>query len=257
MDNRPIGIFDSGIGGISVLHQAMQILPKEKYIYYADTKNVPYGLKNSSQIKEYVYNAVSFFLEQDVKSIVIACNTATSVCIKDLREKYDLPIIGIEPAVKLAIDNCDEKRTLLLATPVTIKEKKLHDLLEKIDTKSMIDLKALPRLVEFAENEEFESLKVEQYLKNELSKYNLNNYSQVILGCTHFNYFIPVIKKVFPGEVKILDGNKGTVNRLYQILKTNNLIGMNEDLDVKYYFSGELVQRRSDLDKIKRLHNRL
>ena len=110
MDNRPIGIFDSGMGGLTVLHQAMISLPKESYLYYADTDHVPYGLKTNEQIKEYVDDAVAFMIQKQVKAIVIACNTATSIDIESLRKRYTLPIVGIEPAVKPAIRINKEKR---------------------------------------------------------------------------------------------------------------------------------------------------
>ena len=157
MNNRPIGFFDSGMGGLSVLHQAIKILPYEKYIYYADTDNVPYGLKTNEQINEYVENAVKYMMTQNVKAVVIACNTATSVAVENLRKKYDLPIIGIEPAVKPAIKLNKEKRVLLIATPVTVREEKLKKLLNEVDKENKIDLKALPNLVKFAENEEFDA----------------------------------------------------------------------------------------------------
>ena len=108
MNNNPIGVFDSGIGGLSVLRQIIKLLPNEKYIYYADTDNVPYGLKTKEQILEYVENAIDFLNSKKVKAIVVACNTATSVAIKDVRHDYNIPIIGIEPAIKPAIENRNE-----------------------------------------------------------------------------------------------------------------------------------------------------
>lgn len=257
MNNRPIGFFDSGMGGLSVLHQAIKILPYEKYIYYADTDNVPYGLKTNEQINEYVENAVKYMMTQNVKAVVIACNTATSVAVENLRKKYDLPIIGIEPAVKPAIKLNKEKRVLLIATPVTVREEKLKKLLNEVDKENKIDLKALPNLVKFAENEEFENEEVENYIKREFRDLNLENYSQLILGCTHFNYFKPIFKKIFKDNIDILDGNIGIVNRLKSVLEKNDLIGNQEKTIIEYYYSGKLVKERKELDKIKRLHKRL
>ena len=114
MNNNPIGVFDSGIGGLSVLRQIIKLLPNEKYIYYADTDNVPYGLKTKEQILEYVENAIDFLNSKKVKAIVVACNTATSVAIKDLRSDYNIPIIGIEPAIKPAIENRKNKKIIYL-----------------------------------------------------------------------------------------------------------------------------------------------
>ena len=277
MNNRPIGIFDSGMGGLSVLHQAIKVLPNENYIYYADVDNVPYGLKTNEQIKEYVDKAVKYLIAKNVKAVVVACNTATSVTVEDLRKKYDIPIIGIEPAVKPAIKLNKDKRILLIATPVTIREEKLQKLLKEEDKENKVDLKALPNLVKFAENEEFENEEVENYLKYEFFaeneefeneevenylKYefgdlNLENYSQLILGCTHFNYFKPTFKKIFNNNIDILDGNIGIVNRLKSVLGENELIGNQEKAIIEYYYSGRLVKKRKELDKIARLHKRL
>lgn len=257
MDNRQIGIFDSGIGGLSVLHQALKNLPKENYLYYADVDNVPYGLKTNKQIKEYVNSAAQFMINKNVKAIVIACNTATSVDIEELRQKYTIPIIGIEPAVKPAINLNKDKRILLIATPVTVREEKLKKLLEKIDKEKKVDLIALPGLVKYAEKEEFVSKELEDYLNKEFIGLDLNNYSELVLGCTHFNYFKDTFRKIFPNEINILDGNKGIVNRLKSILKENDLLGNEEKRNIEYYFSGRLVQDEKYIEKIKRLNKRL
>ena len=257
MDNRPIGIFDSGIGGLSVLHQASKNIPNENYLYYADTDNVPYGLKTNNQIKEYVDSAVEFMINKNVKTIVIACNTATSIDIEDLRKEYTIPIIGIEPAVKPAIEINKDKRILLIATPVTVREEKLKKLLDDLDKESKVDLIALPELVSFAEKEEFDSENVEKYLRKKFKNINLNNYSELILGCTHFNYFKSMFRKVFPNKINILDGNIGIVNRLKSVLKENDLFGNIPNTKIDYYFSGRLVEDKDELEKIERLHKRL
>ena len=257
MNNKKIAIFDSGMGGLSVLHQAIKTIPNEKYIYYADIDNVPYGSKTNNQIKEYVENSVKFLIKKDVKAIVIACNTATSVEIDSLRKKYTLPIIGIEPAVKSAIKINKEKRIMLIATPVTIREEKLNKLLNEVDKEKKIDLIALPELVKFAENEEFDSKEVEDYLRREFMNINLNNYSELVLGCTHFNYFKRIFKKIFLNNINIIDGNEGIINRLKTILEVNNILENEEKGNVEYYFSGRLVTDKYNLDKIQRLHNRL
>ena len=151
-----IGFFDSGIGGLTVLHQAKRAMPQEDYLYYADTDHVPYGRKTKEEIKQYVQEAVDFIAEQGVKALVVACNTATSVAIKDLRARYSFPILGMEPAVKPAVNDTHcTKRILVTATPVTIREEKLQNLLHQVDQHHQVDLLPLPRLVEFAEQGNF------------------------------------------------------------------------------------------------------
>lgn len=249
MNNKPIGVFDSGIGGLTVLKEIIKILPNEEFIYYADTDNVPYGIKPKEEVKEYINQAVKFLIDKDVKAIVIACNTATSIAINDLRKKYSLPIIGIEPAAKPAIENRGQKKVLIMATPTTIREEKLHNLLKKFTAEEFVDLIAMPKLVEYAERGEFNSKEIEDYLKKQLQEFNLNDYSEIVLGCTHFPFFKEKIKKVVPQNINIIDGSKGVANRLKDILQKNDLLG-NNNLKIEYYYSGRKVEDCEKLEKI-------
>ena len=249
MNNKPIGVFDSGIGGLTVLKEIIKILPNEEFIYYADTDNVPYGIKPKEEVKEYINQAVKFLIDKDVKAIVIACNTATSIAINDLRKKYSLPIIGIEPAAKPAIENRGQKKVLIMATPTTIREEKLHNLLKKFSAEEFVDLIAMPKLVEYAESGEFNSKEIEDYLKKQLQEFNLNDYSEIVLGCTHFPFFKEEIKKVVPQSISIIDGSKGVANRLKDILQKNDLLG-NNNLKIEYYYSGRKVEDCEKLEKI-------
>lgn len=216
-----IGFFDSGIGGITVLYEALKVLPNEDYIYYADVKNVPYGNKSKDEIREYIFKAADFIVNQGVKALVIACNTATSAAIKDLREKYSVPIIGMEPAVKPAVEKNgnNNKRVLVTATAFTLKEEKLMNLIEKLDNENIVDLLPLPGLVEYAEKFEFSEDVVRAYLQQELRRYDLNLYGTIVLGCTHFPIFRNIFRKVLPESIDIIDGNMGTVKYLKKILK--------------------------------------
>lgn len=255
MDNRPIGVFDSGIGGLSVLKQIIKVLPNEQYIYYADIDHVPYGIKTKKEIKEYVKEAVDFFISQKVKAIVIACNTATSIAIEDLRKEYTIPVIGIEPAAKPAVENRKDKKVLLMATPVTVREEKLKKLLKRVDSEHSIDLLAMPELVNFAEKEDFTSSNVENYIREQLKEYDLNQYSELVLGCTHFPFFKDMLRKVFPKDFQIIDGSYGVANRLKDILENKEEIG-NQQLEITYYYSGKKVENASELEKMQRLLDR-
>lgn len=251
-----IGFFDSGIGGLTVLHQAMITLPQEEFIYYADTDNVPYGTKRKEEVLQYVEDAVEFLVHQDVKAIVIACNTATSIAIDTLRMKYSIPILGMEPAVKPAVQKCSGKRVMVIATPITVKEEKLRNLLQQVDDDHRVDLLPLPKLVLFAETGNFETVEVEQYLRKELSEYHLENYSSLTLGCTHFNYFKDTFRRIFPLSVEFIDGSEGTVNHLKNILRANGMLEYNGP-DVTYYQSGRLVSDQKTLAYYAKLHRRL
>lgn len=248
-----IGFFDSGIGGMTVLHQALKILPKEDYLFYADTSHVPYGEKTKEEVKQYIFDAVEFIANQGVKAIVIACNTATSIAVQDLREKYDFPILGIEPAVKPAVQKSEEKqkKVLVLATRLTLKEEKYHHLVKSIDHHDIVDSIPLPGLVEFAEKFEFSEEKVLPYLQRELSSLDLKQYGTVVLGCTHFPYFTNSLKKLFDKEVEMISGSMGTAKNLERILKERNLLG-NGKGDITFFASGTKVDKDT-LSKYKNL----
>ena len=249
MNNNPIGIFDSGIGGLTVLKKIIEILPNEKYIYYADTDNVPYGTKPKEDVKKYIKNAIDFLVSKNVKSIVIACNTATSIAVKELRQMYTVPIVGIEPAAKPAVENRGEKRVLIMATPTTIKEEKLKYLLRRLEAEEYVDLVPMPKLVEFAENGDFTSKEVEQYIVDQLKNHNLKEYSELVLGCTHFPFFKEILSKIFPKDTQIIDGSLGVANRLKNILQKEEILGNNQ-LEIEYYYSGRLAENKEKLEKL-------
>ena len=233
-----IAFFDSGIGGLTVLHQARKQMPQEEYLYYADTDHVPYGRKTKEEIRQYVQEAVDFIAEQDVKALVVACNTATSVAIQSLRARYSFPILGMEPAVKPAVKNAViSKRVLVTATPVTLREQKLQDLLLQVDQNHKTDLLPLPRLVELAEQSCFDDGQAEAYLRDVLADIDISQYCTVVLGCTHFNYFKDSFRNIFGDGVTLLDGSGGTVNNLQRVLAERNLLEQNSGT-IYYYTSG-------------------
>jgi glutamate racemase len=253
-----IGFFDSGIGGITVLYDALKILPNEDYIYYADTLHVPYGPKPKDEVKKYIFNAIEFITQQGVKAIVIACNTATSVAIEELRAKYDIPIIGMEPAVKPAIKKTQNtnKRVLVTATALTLKEEKLQNLIAKLDSDHIVDLLPLPELVQFAEKFNFDEQIVLPYLYEQLSKYDLSKYETIVLGCTHFPYYKDMFRKLLPQHVRIVDGNNGTIKNLKRILEEMNSLNEGNGC-ITFYNSGFKIENKSELDKYNRLFKRL
>ena len=248
-----IGIFDSGMGGLSVLYQAMKKMPGMDYIYYADKDNVPYGEKTEDQVKGFVDEIIKFLIAKDVDAIVIACNTATSVATKEYREEFSVPIIGMEPAVKKAVEEYKDipGRVLVAATPITIAGDKLLQLVDRVDNGGKVDLIALPQLVRFAESGEFESEKVVESLKESLKDYPVDKYKAVVMGCTHFNYFKENYKKIFPQTTKYVDGVDGTLRQLLRKLPyeltEEQLHGTGT---VEYYFSGRKVneEEKKDID---------
>ena len=141
--DKPIGVFDSGVGGISVLKEAVKLLPKEDFIYFGDSKNAPYGTKKVEEVIELSFTAVDFLLKHGVKAVVVACNTATSAAIESLRQKYiDIPIIGIEPALKPAVELNKRGKIIIMATPMTLLENKFQSLMKTYEKE--IDIETLP-----------------------------------------------------------------------------------------------------------------
>lgn len=237
-----VGIFDSGIGGLSVLHQAMREMPDTEFIYYADKEHVPYGEKTVEEVKGFVEEILQFLIEKGVDAIVIACNTATTVATKKFREKFPVPIVGMEPAVKKAVEEFQntDMRIMVIATPITIAGDKLHNLVERVDKKKLADLLPLPKLVRFAEEGDFSSPEIMDYLKQEMERFPLEEYTALVLGCTHFNYFKKQFCKIFPGYIHFVDGNEGTVRQLMRVLPQRK---EKVEQSVEYYFSGRKVTK--------------
>lgn len=220
MNNNMIGIFDSGIGGVTVLKEILKILPNENYIYYSDSKNNPYGDKTDEEIFNMCDRIVKKFIEKKCKAIVIACNTASAKAASKLREKYSEEIIiAIEPAYKMVHDFAYDKPTLVMATKGTIESEKFHKLYEKYDNHKtyLMACKGLADVIE-EENEE----KIQKYLKEKLSEY-VGKVENVVLGCTHYPLVQEQIAQVL-GNVKFFNGAPNLAKHLKAVLEENDLI---------------------------------
>jgi glutamate racemase len=249
-----IAVFDSGIGGLTVLGEALKILPNENYIYYADTEHVPYGSKTKDEVKAFVLEAARFLSSQRIKMLVVACNTATSSAIQELRNIYSFPVVGMEPAVKPAVSNTKNKRVLVLATELTLKEQKFRELVDKVDNEKIVDMLPVPVLVTMAEQFIFDDEKIIPLLSESFSSIHVNEYGTVVLGCTHFPFYKNALKKIFAPLTEIIDGNSGTVNHVRNILERSGLKNAEpEKGTIVFYHSGkqvtsaELLQRYQNL----------
>lgn len=251
-----IGFFDSGVGGLTVLHEAMKFLRRADFLYYADTSHVPYGTKTTAQVRDYVFQATEFMLECGIDVMVVACNTATSVAIEELRAKYDVPIIGMEPAVKPAVENHKDKRILVTATDLTLGEDKLKQLITRLDCGDIIDLLPLPGLVTLAEKAEFDDTVVQSYLQSALAEFNPGFYQTVVLGCTHFIFYKKWFRKLLGPNIDIIDGNTGTVNKLLATLEDCRGADGGSGA-ITFYHSGAQVRESRFLEKYDALLKRL
>ena len=231
MNNNMIGIFDSGIGGVTVLKEIIKILPNENYIYYSDSKNNPYGDKSDEEIFNMCDKIVKAFIKKECKAIVIACNTASAKAAKKLREKYpEEIIIAIEPAYKMVHDFAYEKPTLVMATKGTIESEKFHKLYEKYDNHKtyLMACKGLADIIEEG-NEE----KIQKYLKENLSEY-VGKVENVVLGCTHYPLVQKQIVQVL-GNVQFFNGAPNLAKHLKDVLEKNNLISDSQSKGKVYF----------------------
>ena len=213
-----IGIFDSGIGGVTVLKEILKVLPNQKYIYYSDSIHNPYGDLEEEKLYSIVTDIVSYLVKRGCKAIVIACNTASCKCVKKLREDFkDTIFVAIEPAYKMVHDYNVDGKTLVMATKGTMESEKFLALYHKYDNHKTF-LKSCVGLAELIENNEQE--KLNQYLEKELSKYK--NVENVVLGCTHYPLAKQNIKQIL-GNVHFFDGSVGVSKELKRQLEKNNI----------------------------------
>ncbi|MCR8644341.1 glutamate racemase [Paenibacillus sp. N1-5-1-14] len=249
-----IAFFDSGIGGITVMTEAMKQLPREDYIYYADNLHVPYGTKSKDEVKFYVKTAIDDIMQEEVKAVVIACNTATSIAVADLRNEYQVPIIGLEPAVKPAVEmnRASGKRVLVFATPLTLSQSKYTDLVTRVDDQHIVDSLPLTDLVGYCERLEIEE--ATQYLQEQLAIYDLANYGTIVLGCTHYPFYKNVIKQLVPDHIQIIDGSNGTVKKLKQELEKSGMLSVHGTCDVKYMCSSHDSATLAKLEKATQIY---
>ena len=219
--SSPIGVFDSGVGGIGTLAALRRELPDESFLFYGDTANAPYGTKSRDEVMGCINRIMAHLLEKDVTAVVIACNTATAVAAAELRARYDLPIIGIEPALKPASEVRREGSILVLATPMTLRLEKFRALYERYGEGAIpLPCPGLMELVEREANEE-----ARQYLLELFSPYDLTQVDAVVLGCTHYVFLRPILQEILPPTVSVLDGNVGTARQLRRVLTAKGLLG--------------------------------
>ena len=227
MKDRPIGVFDSGVGGVSVLNEIRRLLPREDLIFYGDNRNAPYGTKSADEVRALAENAFLFLREKDCKMVVVACNTATAVAIGPLRAKYaPFPIVGIEPAIKPAVLENPGKRVLLLATPLTLKQERVLAMAEKYDSVARLSMKGARGLVELIEAGHTFDEPLFAFLRDlfseELSQGRIPD--AVVLGCTHYPHVKAAIRRVLGEGVKLYDGGEGTARRCRSLLTEGDLL---------------------------------
>lgn len=241
-NSKPIGIFDSGIGGLAIAKQLQHLMPAEKLIYVADTAYAPYGEKSEEQILERAIQVVEFLLSKNVKAIVVACNTATMVAIRTLRERYDIPFIGVEPGVKPAAIHTQTGVIGVLATEKTLSSHAFNSLAKRVAGHVDVAIQPSPRLVRLVESLKLEGLGVEQAVRSYVQPLIKKNADTVILGCTHFTHLSPVIQHVAGNAVEVISTEyavaKEVRRRMLELGLEQNSDGNRESI---FYSNGDFA----------------
>ncbi len=219
-----IAVFDSGVGGISVLRQLRKVMPNERYLYFGDSANAPYGTKSSQQVQALALAVARRLVAQGVKALVVACNTATAAAIDILRETYpDLIVVGIEPALKVGADKYPGRHIGVMATPVTLEGDKFHRLLERFTDRCQISLISAPGLADLVEEGKQNGPEGEALLRRLLEPYQ-GKLDALVLGCTHYPFAEEMIRKILGSKTELLDGGEGTAAQTKHLLQSRGLL---------------------------------
>lgn len=240
-NNNPIGLFDSGIGGTSIWKEVHNLLPNENTIYLADSKNAPYGLKSKDEIISLCFKNTEFLLKHNCKIIVVACNTATTNAIKELREKYDIPFIGIEPAIKPAALKSKTHTIGILATKGTLNSELFHNSVAQHPEVKIIE-QIGHGLVQLIENGDINTPEMTELLESYLLPMVEKNIDYLVLGCSHYPYLVPQIKKIIPSRIKIIDSGEAVAKQTKKILEEQNLLNNNEDLSSQIFYTNSQTE---------------
>lgn len=227
MKNKlPIGFMDSGLGGLSVLKEALKLMPHENFIYYGDSRNAPYGTRPPEQIRDLAFAAADRLIEYGIKGLVVACNTATGAAIEQLRQRHpELIIVGIEPAIKPAAARSRGGRILVMATPMTIRQEKFRTLLADYSDKAEIVPVPCAGLMEFVEHGDLDGEFLGAYFKEHIMPYITENTETIVLGCTHYPFLRPYLRMLVDNDkIAIIDGSCGTAREMRRRLARAGLL---------------------------------
>lgn len=243
----PIGVFDSGLGGISVLKTLSAMMPHENFIYFGDSARAPYGTKSLETVSAYSEEIVDFFMDKGAKAVVIACNTATSAAASNLRQKYPIPIIGMEPALKPAALENPRGTVLVMATEMTLREEKFAKLIRNYQADLQIITQAVPEFVTLVEAGVYSGQPIQAVLSHYFGNLREAKLDGIVLGCTHYVFLKAAIGEFFGHQVKIYDGNEGTARHLKDVLAQSNLLNPSDSLGKVDLFNsaGALLIERS------------
>lgn len=256
-NSKAIGFFDSGVGGTSIWREVYQLLPNENTIYLADSKNAPYGVKSKSEIISLSERNTEFLLEKGAKIIVVACNTATTNAIDYLRNKYPVPFIGIEPAIKPASLKSKKKSIGILATKGTLSSSLFLETSSIYSSGIQVTEQVGTGLVELIETGDLNAVALRKLLTQYLEPMIAADIDYLVLGCSHYPYLIPLIKEILPNDVELIDSGLAVAKQTKAILEKNKLINeKNEDREISFYTNKDpkLLQLFVPEAKLENIH---
>lgn len=227
-NSQPIAVFDSGLGGISVLQELIRLMPEENYLYFGDSANAPYGVRPTEEVLQLTMRHIAFLLSRQAKAIVLACNTATSAAVEALRRRYpQTPIIGMEPALKPAINKL-HGRIVVMATEMTLREKKFAALLDRFRAEAEIIPLPASGIVAFVEEGITSGEQLDAYLEQLLAPYRNRKVDGIVLGCTHFPFVKERIAQALGYPIEFFDGAEGTARETQRQLQQRQLTNSDE-----------------------------
>ena len=251
MSEAPIGVFDSGVGGLSVLGEIERLLPDESLLYVADTGHMPYGEKSPEFIRERCVQVAQFFREQDAKALVLACNTATVAAVADLRQRYpDWPIVGMEPAVKPAAAATRSGIVGVLATTGTLRSAKFVALLDRFANEVQVITQPCPGLVELIETGDLHSPELRLLLQGYVQPLLAAGCDTLILGCTHYPFLKPLLAALVPADVVLVDTGAAVARQLQRLLSGGALLAKGPARPAQFWTSGSVDIFRNVLPKL-------
>jgi glutamate racemase len=248
MRSSPIGVFDSGIGGVTVLRAIRELLPAEDLIYFGDSANLPYGEKSLEEIRCLSESVADFLLKEKCKLIVIACNTASAAALKHLRARHpEVNFIGMEPAVKPAAEQTQSGVVGVLATTATFQGELFASVVERFAQDVVVLRQPCPGLVQQIETGKSQAADTERMLRGWLEPMIENQLDTLVLGCTHYPFVMPTLKKILGEKVKIIDPAPSVARHVKRILDEKHLLNEQETGKTIYYTSGEVEKFRETL----------
>jgi glutamate racemase len=252
LSSNPIGLFDSGVGGLSVLRAMREQMPAENVIYFGDQGHVPYGPRPMEQIQSFSEGITKFLLDKDSKLIVVACNTASAAALKYLRERFpDVSFVGMEPAVKPAAETTRTGKVGVLATPATFQGALYASVVERFGNGVELLQHTCPGLVAQIEKGELDSSTTRSILEDALHPMLEQNIDTVVLGCTHYPFVIPLIQKIVGEEVRVIDPAPAVARQVKRLLEAKGLLNASDVLGaMQFYTSGDAAEMQAMLPRL-------